>query len=663
MIGRTISHYEIVEKLGQGGMGVVYKARDRRLDRYVAIKLLPPGKMADSERRKRFLQEARAASALNHPNIITIHDIVSTDGVECMVMEYVEGRTLAELVPREGMPHDQVLRHGVQIADALAKAHAAGIVHRDLKPGNVMVTGDGLVKLLDFGLAKLTEAPGDAEGDETRTAVSSGPLTVEGAVIGTVSYMSPEQAEGKPVDVRTDVFSFGVLLYEMVTGRRAFEGGSHLATLTAILRDEPPPPSEIAAQVPAELEKIVQRCLRKDPARRPQHMSDLRLALDELKTESESGMLLRRPEAAAAPRRRRWGWVAAAAAVVVLGLAGGGWYWFGQEAAPEPAQQAVAEDVEAEVEAETKPAPPVAPPVAAPTEVAEQPAPQPAAPEPVADPPPPAPALGWPDYDLWVITPKPGGSSPASRLVNTPFADVSPAISPDGQRIAFVSSREYPPGIWISEKDGSGATKLVGGPASSPRWSPDGESIAFATTRYGDGEIYVVAASGGEPRRVTQSRAIERSPSWSIDGKSLYFASNRSGGFEIWKMPVSGGEPVRITRGGGGEAFEAPDGAGLFYVKPRPAVGIYRMEGGGGRGVQAVRGGVEGYWAVSTRGMVFLGRPNTPRPVIFVLRRRMRRAAPVAELPAAPLLRQPGLSLSADGSLILVSLKDSGGAR
>ena len=211
MIGRTIAHYRILEKLGEGGMGVVYQARDTHLDRLVALKVLPHDKTADPERKRRFVLEAKSASALNHPHIVTVHDVASAEGVDFIVMECVSGRTLGEAIGRKGLKLKDVLHYGAQIADALAAAHGAGIVHRDLKPGNVMVTDSGLVKLLDFGLAKLTEF---LEIDDAAPTATMKPHTEEGAIVGTVAYMSPEQAEGKPVDARSDIFSFGAVLYE-----------------------------------------------------------------------------------------------------------------------------------------------------------------------------------------------------------------------------------------------------------------------------------------------------------------------------------------------------------------------------------------------------------------------------------------------------------------
>src|SRR5258708_31086570 len=213
MVGRTVSQYQFVEKIGAGGMGEIYKAQDTRLGRFVAIKVLPSAKSGEPERRKRFLLEAQAASGLNHPSIITIHDVLSEGDTEFMVMEYVAGKTLNDLIPKGGLRVPQALKYSLQMSDALTAAHAAGIVHRDLKPDNVMVTESGLVKVLDFGLAKLTDRnPVSQLGEEEETIAASAPLTVEGSIIGTVSYMAPEQAQGRKVDARSDIFSFGAVL-------------------------------------------------------------------------------------------------------------------------------------------------------------------------------------------------------------------------------------------------------------------------------------------------------------------------------------------------------------------------------------------------------------------------------------------------------------------
>jgi serine/threonine protein kinase len=318
MLGRTLLHYEIVEKLGEGGMGSVWKARDTRLNRPVAIKILTRNKTADAVRTQRFIQEAQAASALNHPNIVVIHDIASADGVEFIVMEHVAGVTLDRHIPRHGMALGDLLDIAIQIADALAKAHSASIVHRDVKPGNIMVTNEGRVKLLDFGLAKLTENVVIGQDEATRTVK---PPTEDGVILGTICYMSPEQAEGGKVDARSDIFSFGAVLYEMATGVRAFQGNSKLSTLSKILHENPKPPGDVAPGLPRDLEKIIARCLRKDPARRFQDAADLKVALAELKEESESGVLEAPPKQK--PKRRTW--LAPLALCVLAAIAVGGY--------------------------------------------------------------------------------------------------------------------------------------------------------------------------------------------------------------------------------------------------------------------------------------------------------------------------------------------------
>jgi dienelactone hydrolase/predicted Ser/Thr protein kinase len=312
LIGRTLGHYEIVEKLGEGGMGAVYKAQDVHLDRAVAIKVLPGGSIATPEQKRRFAREAKAASALNHPNIVTVYDIDVADGVDFIAMEYVAGQTLAETIPTGGMEPAKAIKFAAEIADALAAAHQAGIVHRDLKPSNIMVSEHGRIKVLDFGLAKLVMP---ASGDDLTKSVSL--ETRYGAILGTLSYMSPEQAEGKPVDQRTDVFSFGVVLYEMLTGVQPFRRGSTPGTIAAILRDDPP--ALDPARVPAALRQVVERALQKDPDAR--YASGAALA-SALVVASATGT------ARATPPRR--GLVAAVAAAVVVTAGFGGWMFYKQ---------------------------------------------------------------------------------------------------------------------------------------------------------------------------------------------------------------------------------------------------------------------------------------------------------------------------------------------
>jgi serine/threonine protein kinase len=289
MIGQALGHYRIEAKLGEGGMGVVYRAFDTHLDRPVAIKILRADATTSPERQRRFVQEAKAASALNHPNIIHIYDISSSGDTDFISMEFVAGKTLHQLIGKNDLPLRDTLKYSIQIADALARAHSAGIVHRDLKPANIIIDEDGRVKLLDFGLAKLTEKTVDSEAAATTMTAEDAPLTEAGSIVGTVAYMSPEQAEGRKVDARSDIFSFGSVLYEMVTGRRPFEGATKMSTISAILQKEPPPPGGLAPNLPAELEKIILRCLRKDRDRRTQHIDDIKLALEELRDDSASG--------------------------------------------------------------------------------------------------------------------------------------------------------------------------------------------------------------------------------------------------------------------------------------------------------------------------------------------------------------------------------------
>ncbi len=299
MIGETISHYRVTAKLGEGGMGEVYLAEDTELGRQVALKVLP-AEMADNpERLERFRREAKAVAALNHPNIITIYSIETAaleDGeasaeVRFLTMELVEGQSLDRVIPTGGLPLSKVFDIAIPLADALAAAHEKGIVHRDLKPANVMVSEDDRLKVLDFGLAKLTSEPSDlaADDDATRAAISSATLTREGTVMGTAPYMSPEQLQGKSVDARSDVFSFGIILYELATGQRPFKGDSGIDLASSILRDTPSAVTEARADLPRHLARIVQHCLEKDPRRRFQSALDIRNELDSLRDETKSG--------------------------------------------------------------------------------------------------------------------------------------------------------------------------------------------------------------------------------------------------------------------------------------------------------------------------------------------------------------------------------------
>jgi serine/threonine protein kinase/Flp pilus assembly protein TadD len=285
MIDKTLSHYRILDKLGAGGMGEVYKAEDTRLKRQVALKVLPAEMAENPERLRRFQREAELVASLSHPGIVTIYSVEEADGIHFLTMELVSGKTLGELVPPEGMKVDAFLDLAVPLAEALAAAHDKGVAHRDLKPANVMVTPEGQVKVLDFGLAKLRNAPEDGE----ETLMQTEALTQEGLIMGTIPYMAPEQLEGRQVDHRCDIFSAGILMHEMITGERPFKGESSASLISAILRDQPRSISENRSDLPQQLGKVIQRCLQKDPERRYQTAKDLRNDLEDLPGELRPG--------------------------------------------------------------------------------------------------------------------------------------------------------------------------------------------------------------------------------------------------------------------------------------------------------------------------------------------------------------------------------------
>jgi tetratricopeptide (TPR) repeat protein/TolB-like protein/predicted Ser/Thr protein kinase len=324
LVGRTLSHYEIVDEISRGGMGVVYRARDTRLEREVALKVLPPELVADPERRQRFVQEARAASALEHPHIAVIHEIDEVDGISFIAMELVRGEKLSDLIARGSLAPGRALEIASEVAEGLARAHEKGIVHRDLKPANVMITEDGHAKIIDFGLAKLVDALSGDSGSETMLKANTDP----GMVVGTVSYMSPEQARGSKIDHRTDVFSFGVMLHEMLSGRPPFRGDTGVDTLHAILHDPVPPlpplGSNVSTDARQDVQRIVAKCLEKDPAARYQGMRDvvvdLRAARRRLESSAVSAVV--EPATARRPARRVRPAIAALAAIVgVLAVA------------------------------------------------------------------------------------------------------------------------------------------------------------------------------------------------------------------------------------------------------------------------------------------------------------------------------------------------------
>jgi serine/threonine protein kinase len=525
------SQYELLEKLGGGGMGNVYRARDNRLNRIVAIKILKDA-ARDPDRQRRFILEAQAASALNHPNIITIHDLVEQDGEQMMVMECVTGRSLSDLIRDRPLTLEEVSHYGAQAADALATAHAAGIIHRDLKPSNVMVTDRGFVKVLDFGLAKLL-AP---EGSEVMTR-SGAALTVEGTLLGTVAYMSPEQAQGKPVDARSDIFSFGAVLYEMVTGKRAFESGNVISTLTAILRDEARPIPELTANVPTELQAVVHYCLRKLPEERYQNMAQVRDALLSLRRVPQpapppnAGPPAPQPPPppppppqpvplAAVPsappptaKKTRWALPVALLGLLAIG-AGGWWFWSHRNSSSVPASKTPAVS------------PPAAnPPVANPP-VANPPGPTTPVPPRITQPPATSPPVVAPPAGQ---TPKPEAPPqpqppPAAKSVTVPdgtplrltLAQDVPADAPEGTPLAFVVDADLVANGSVAIAKGAAAKGVIVEPGKKRRIlrdlkatyrlisvdAVDGKSLRVRTTpaRLGDaGKRPLIGTSKGTP--------------------------------------------------------------------------------------------------------------------------------------------------------------------
>ena len=526
--GQRVTHYEILEKLGEGGMGVVYKAHDSRLKRFVALKALPPHRISDPERKQRFMQEARSASALNHPNIITVHDIGSAGGIDFIAMEYVEGKTLDELIGRNGLKLNETLKYAVQMADGLSAAHAAGIIHRDLKPGNVMVTAEGRVKVLDFGLAKLTERLPTSGEHSTEQ-----PSTETGLILGTVSYMSPEQAEGKKLDARSDIFSFGSVLYEMLTGRAPFRRDTSALTLAALLHLEPPP---LPAEIPHDVEKVVTRCLRKDPARRFQTIADIKVELEELKEELDFGKLRVVPPAA---HGRRWPQLAVPVGLILLAAVGISAYRM-MRTPGAPSASALSR-LTSDSGLTTDPA--LSPDGKLLAYASDR--------------------SGEGELDIYVR--QVSGGEPI-RLTQGFGQNREPSFSPDGTSIAFASEREDG-GIFVMSALGGPARK-VAAQGRRPKFSPDGTQIAYWTGILGGGasfnyknscRVFVVAASGGTPRQIRSDFVAAAFPEWAPEGKHLLFLGNRDSklpdeeDIDWWMTPLDEGRAIstgalRVTR-------------------------------------------------------------------------------------------------------------------
>jgi serine/threonine protein kinase/Tol biopolymer transport system component len=535
--GSRVDAYELIRPLGRGGMGEVWLATEVHLRRKVALKLLPLDLTRDTTRVTRFQQEARAASALSHPNVCVIHALgMTADGQHYIAMEYVEGQTLRARLVGERLLLREALDIAIQIASALAAAHASGIVHRDIKPENVMLRPDGVVKVLDFGLAKLTSAADSDAAQSTQTAFR----TEAGSVVGTVAYMSPEQARGQPVDARTDIWSLGVLLYEMVAGRSPFPGQSSSDVLAAILQNEPAPLARFDPDLPTELQRIVGKTLRKERSQRYQTVQDLLLDLqalrEEIQSQARSGSapgtsITTEPVASGSSqtvpsvpsRRRRAALIAAATVLVLCAVLG---VWALRTARPEQTP-------------------------AAPTGALVQ--------------------------------------RNLTRLTFGPGLQTDVTWSPDGTRIAYASDLSGNFDIWSQAVSGGDPVQITKSPSADtqPAWSPDGQDIVFRSER-GGGGLYMVPALGG-PERQLSSFGVH--PQWSPDGTAIIFHPVAQPSLTgVYRVSPAGGEPPReevkdFVRGGKWNwmAFH-PDGRlSMIGLHRRGELGFFTVSASDGR--------------------------------------------------------------------------------
>ena len=633
--GRNLGPYRIVSPLGAGGMGEVYRATDTRLGRDVALKVLPESVAGSPELRARFEREARAVASLSHPGILSIHDFGTEGGQTFAAMELLEGETLRSRLATGPLAPRRATEYALQLAQALAAAHDKGVVHRDVKPDNVFVTREGRVKVLDFGLARQGSSLLTSSGDDS-VSPTLAPGTEPGTVLGTVGYMSPEQVKGQEADARSDIFSFGAVLYEMLTGKRAFRGETAAETMTAILRADPPEPASVHEGIPLALERIVDHCLEKSPDRRFRTAHDLAFAL-----ETASGASSRSAAAvavAAADERPRWRWLAWGAAGLLALAAAVQAGRLLERRAPAAVGASVAPG--AVLRLTNRPGPERWPQLSPDGKTLAFVA---------AD-------AGDPEgSDVFIQ--RVGGGNAINLTPDSPGDDTHPAFSPDGNRIAFRSERGggglfvmgstgesvkrladfgYNPswspdgreiavstGIWseVASRSGkgelwaidvsSGARRRIETPgdAVQPRWSPHGQRIAYwSVSSAGQRDVFTVAAAGGGAVAVTTDAAIDWDPVWSPDGRRLTFSSDRGGTMNLWRVELdeAGGTvlgppvPLSVPSGWAGHASLSGDGRTLAYANREVRTTLMRVA------LDPVRGRVSGAAAVVLRGSLEL---------------------------------------------------------